>query len=166
MNCYFIMNLPSTNTGGWRDSRMRNTLFGNTSSPASPLTGSLMSAFPSELISVIKSCNKYTDNTGGGKNTASYVTSTTDYLFLLSEFEVFGKRYMANSAEQNYQMQYDYYKSGNNRIAYKYNDPSNAMWWWLRSPRHDSTTFCAVHASGGITNYSITSGGLCPAFCV
>ena len=37
-------------------------------------------------------------NTGGGNDTASYVTPTTDKVWLLSEFEVFGTRYIANSA--------------------------------------------------------------------
>lgn len=55
----------------------------------------------------MKSCTKYTDNKGGS-NTASNVSSTTDYLFLLSEYEVHGTRNYANSAEQNSQAQYDY----------------------------------------------------------
>ena len=44
---------------------------------------------------------KYTDNTAnGGGNVQTYVTATTDYLFLLAEFEVFGTRSYANSYEQ------------------------------------------------------------------
>ena len=45
---------------------------------------------------------------------------TTDYLFLLAEFEVFGARYYANDYERNSQLQYDYYKAGNSKIAYKH----------------------------------------------
>lgn len=44
------------------------------------------------------------------------VTATTDYLFLLAEFEVFGSRSGANQYEQNSQAQYDYYKAGNSRV--------------------------------------------------
>ena len=68
----------------------------------------------------------------------AYVTATTDYLFLLAEFEVFGTRYGANSAEQNFQLQYDYYKAGNSRVAYNHTAVSTAVWWWLRSPNYGS----------------------------
>jgi len=61
-----------------------------------------MAALPSDLRAVMKSCTKYTDNKGGG-NTASNVSSTTDYLFLLSEYEVFATHQYCNDAEPNYQ---------------------------------------------------------------
>ena len=48
------------------------------------------SALPSELTSVIKTTSIYSDNTGGGSDTASYVTATQDVLYLLAEFELFG----------------------------------------------------------------------------
>ena len=103
----------------------------------------------------MKSTTKYTDNTGGGSNTASYVTATTDYLFLLSEYEVHGTRSYANSAEQNYQLQYDYYKAGNSKIAYKHTDQSTAVYWWLRSPYYTgSYYFCSVTDDGGAANSS------------
>ena len=41
------------------------------------------------------------DNTAnGGGSTASYVTATTDYFFLLSEFEVFGSISYGNTNEK------------------------------------------------------------------
>ena len=82
----------------------------------------------------MKSVTKYTDNTAnGGGNQASYITATTDYLWLLAEFEVQGARTYANSYEQNYQAQYQYFKSGNSKVAYKYNATGTAVYWWLRS---------------------------------
>ena len=85
---------------------------------------------------------KYTDNTAnGGGNVQTYVTATTDYLFLLAEFEVFGTRSYANSYEQNYQAQYDYYKAGNSRVAYNHSAVSTAVWWWLRSPSYGYYTY-------------------------
>ena len=116
----------------------------------------------------MKSVTKYTDNTGGGSNTASYVTATTDYLFLLSEFEVFGTRNYANSAERNYQLQYDYYKNGNAKVAYNHSANSTAVWWWLRSPYYvDDYRFCCVYGNGAIGNSSARySGGLRPGFSV
>ena len=116
----FRMNKSNTNSGGWNGSHMRKSVLGNSGTPTNPVGGSLMAALPSDLRAVMKSTTKYTDNTGGGSDNASYVTATTDYLFLLAEFEVFGTRYGANSAEQNYQLQYDYYKAGNSRVAYNH----------------------------------------------
>ena len=96
------------------------------------------------------------------------MTATTDYLFLLSEFEVFGTRNYANSAEQNYQLQYDYYKSGNAKVAYNHSANSTAVWWWLRSPYYNyNIHFCYVNGNGGI-NYNIASwsAGVRPGFSV
>lgn len=63
---------------------------------------------PGGVAERIKNCTKYSDNSGGGSDNASYVTATTQKIFLLAEFEVHGTRYYANSAERNYQKQYDY----------------------------------------------------------
>lgn len=131
----FRMNTSQTNSGGWNASHMRKTVLGNSNTPTSPLANSLMAALPADLRAVMQPVTKYTDNTAnGGGNVQTYVTATTDYLFLLAEFEVFGTRSYANSYEQNYQAQYDYYKAGNSRVAYNHSAVSTAVWWWLRSP--------------------------------
>ena len=147
---------------------MRKSVLGNSGTPTNPVGGSLMAALPSDLRAVMKSTTKYTDNTGGGSDNASYVTATTDYLFLLAEFEVFGTRYGANSAEQNYQLQYDYYKAGNSRVAYNHSAVSTAVWWWLRSPYYnDSCSFRDVSTGGGGSNSSAYySAGVRPGFSV
>lgn len=164
----FVMNTRNTNSGGWNGSYMRNTLLGNSNAPTSPLANSYMAALPSDLRAVMKSVTKYSDNTGGSGNATSYVTATTDYLFLLSEFEVQGTHSYANSAEQTYQLQYDYFKSGNSKIAYKYNATGTAVLWWLRSVYSGNTFyFCRVANDGSayynIANYSL---GLVPGFVV
>ena len=82
----FTMNTSNTNSGGWSSSHMRKTVLGSDSSPTSPTANPLLAWRPSDLRAVMKSVTKYSDNTGGGSNTASYVTATTDYLWLLSEF--------------------------------------------------------------------------------
>ena len=94
----------------------------------------------------MKPITKYSDNTGGGSNTASYVTSTTDYLPLLSEFEVQGARSYANSAEQNYQQQYAYYQAGNSKVHYKHDATGTAAYAWCRSVYATNTNyFCLVY---------------------
>ena len=149
----FHMNSSDSNSGGWNGSYMRKTLLGNSNTPASTLENSLMAALPSDLLAVMKTVTKYTDNTGGGSNSSGNVTATADYLFLLAEFEVFGTRYWANQYEQNSQKQYDYYKAGNSRVAYNHSAVSTAVWWWLRSACYsDSYTFCDVGTDGSYTN--------------
>ena len=126
-----------------------------------------MAALPSDLRAVMQPVTKYTDNTAnGGGNVQTYVTATTDYLFLLAEFEVFGTRSYANSYEQNYQAQYDYYKAGNSRVAYNHSAVSTAVWWWLRSPYYSyDNGFQDVNTGGsGHTNLATYCAGVRPGF--
>lgn len=163
---YFHMNDSNTNVGGWKDSSMRKTLLGNSKTPSSPLANSLMAALPSDLRAVMKSVTKYTDNTGNGSNSSGNVTATTDYLWLLAEFEVHGSRNYANQYEQNSQAQYAYYKAGNSKIAYNHTAVSTAVWWWLRSPYCDNdSSFCYVSTGGGRNKHDACySAALLPGF--
>ena len=165
---YFQMNASNTNSGGWNGSSMRKSLLGNSGTPSSPPSNSLLAALPSDLRAVMKAVTKYSDNTGGGSDTASYVTSTTDYLFLLSEFEYHGARTYANSAEQNYQAQYDYYKAGNSKAHYKHNATGAPASAWFRSVNSsNSSNFCFVNAGGSATdNGAYYSYGVAPGFAV
>ena len=164
----FHMNSSDSNSGGWNGSYMRKTLLGNSNTPASTLENSLMAALPSDLLAVMKTVTKYTDNTGGGSNSSGNVTATADYLFLLAEFEVFGTRYWANQYEQNCQKQYEYYKAGNSRVAYNHSAVSTAVWWWLRSAYYNgSYSFCGVSTDGSYSgSYASYSAGLRPGFAV
>lgn len=164
----FVMNTSNTNSGGWNNSYMRRTILGNTNTPTSPLANSLMAALPADLRAVMKSVTKYTDNTGNASNVSGNVTATTDYLWLLAEFEVQGARSYANQYEQNFQQKYTYYSSGNQRIAYKYNATGTGVYWWLRSARSTyNTGFCYVATDGSAdfnrANYSLA---LLPGFAV
>ena len=173
---WFNMNHSSnTNSGGWKGCDLRYDVLGSTNSnnndagtttATSPVSGTLMAALPSDLRAVMKPMNIYTDNTGGGSNTASYVTKSVDYLPLLAEFEIFGTRSYANSAEQNYQQQYQYYKNGNSKVKYRHNSTGSTAWWWERSPNCSSGNhFCLVHANGNADiNYAGHSYWLAPAF--
>lgn len=173
---WFNMNHSSnTNSGGWKGCDLRYDVLGSTNSnnnnagtttATSPVSGTLMAALPSDLRAVMKPMTIYTDNTGGGSNTASYVTASVDYLPLLAEFEIFGTRSYANSAEQNYQQQYQYYKNGNSKVKYRHSSTSSTARWWERSPYYvNSGTFCAVSAGGDAGGgYARNSYGLAPAF--
>ena len=165
---YFSMNSSNTNVGGWNATQMKNTILHSGATPSNTGSNTFMSVLPSDLRAVMKSCTKYTDNTGGGSNNASYVTATTEYLPLLAEFEVFGSRNYANSAEQNYQAQYDYYKAGNSKIFNGAGTQTSAVYWWLRSPSYDNgTIFCIVNSDGNSSNhYAYYSCGVSPVLFV
>ena len=162
---YFSMNSSGTNTGGWGSSQMRTNICGTS---LSNYSGTIIAVIPAALRAVLKSVTKYTDNTGGGSTAASNVTATTDYFFLLSEFEVFGSISYGNTNEKNKQAQYAYYSAGNSKIKYKHNGTSTDALWWLRSPnRNNSYRFVRVSADGYVdylnANYSV---GFAPGFCV
>ena len=163
---YFSMNSSRTNSGGWASSQMRTNICGTS---LSSYSGTIIAVIPAALRAVLKSVTKYTDNTAnGGGSTASYVTATTDYFFLLSEFEVFGSISYGNTNEKNKQAQYAYYSAGNSKIKYKHDGTSTAAVWWLRSPRaSDPGGFVLVYADGTVYRYAANfSLGFAPGFCV
>lgn len=151
----FCMNTSNTNSGGWNNSYMRKTIC-----PA------FLAALPKAWQNIIAACTKYSDNTGGGSNTASYVTATSDKIWLLSEMEVQGTRSYANSAEANYQKQYDYYRNGNSKVKYQHTATTSACFWWLRSVyAGDAYYFCGVNADGSASDgYAYGSLGFAPGF--
>ena len=173
---YFNMNHSSnTNSGGWMGCDLRYDVLGSTNTnngnatattATSPVSGTLMAALPSDLRAVMKPMTIYTDNTGGGSNTASYVTASVDYLPLLAEFEIFGTRTYANSAEQNYQQQYAYYSAGNSKVKYRHSATGSAALWWERSPHYtNGYYFCFVNTGGSANSSNARySTGLAPAF--
>ena len=151
----FCMNTSNTNSGGWNNSYMRKTIC-----PA------FLAALPKAWQNIIAACTKYSDNTGGGSNTASYVTATSDKIWLLSEMEVQGTRSYANSAEANYQKQYDYYRNGNSKVKYQHTATTSACYWWLRSVNAcRANYFCYVYTGGSASNYNAYySFGFAPGF--
>ena len=174
---WFNMNnsKSNSNSNGWKGCRMRYYVLGSTDSSSgndagsttaiSPVSNTLMAALPSTLRAVMRPMTVYSDNTGGGSDTASYVTATVDYLPLLAEYEVFGTKSYANSAEQNNQTQYRYYINGNSKIKYKHDATSTTCGWWLRSVHAGSNGFCYVTTDGTAScYYAYRSYGVAPAF--
>ena len=162
---YFSMNSSQTNSGGWSSSQMRTNICGTS---LSSYSGTIIAVIPAALRAVLKSVTKYTDNTGNNSTSASAVTATTDYFFLLSEYEVFGSISRANSNEKNKQAQYAYYSSGNSKVKYNHSATSKAVVWWLRSPVRNGSYYFVSVATGGTVNtgrayYSL---GFAPGFCV
>ena len=178
------------NYGGWAACDMRYDIIGSTdvapsgygsaktegatgNNPTStcttnPVANTLMAALPADLRAVMKPVTKYTDNKGGNSNAASNVTATTDYLWLLAEYEVQGTRTYANSSEQDYQEQYDYYANGNPKTKKQHTNISTGAKWYARSPGTVyNTSFCFISIQG-FSDYTAAyySYGLAPAFAV
>ena len=168
------MNAVGLTNGGWKKSDMRYTILGSTNiqngdataaTATTPVAKSLMSCLPADLRSVLRPMCIYTDNTGGGSDKASYVTMTIDFLPLLAEFEIHGARTYANSAEQNNQLQYAYFKNGNSKLKSRHNYPSAVECWWSRSPHSSKIHFCAVDNTGNASSKdSNFSEGVAPMF--
>ncbi len=190
---YFNMNhWGNANYGGWKGCDLRYDILGSTnkapsgygSSPQtnrvgydptnydivnSPVANTLMAALPQALRKVMKTVTKYTDNTGNAnQNSSSAVTTSVDYIFLLSEFEVYAAKTYANDYEKNYQAQYDYFKAGNAKDMYKHDARTTRVWARLRSADyHYHTTFAVVGAGagGGVASAAACwSGGVFAGF--
>lgn len=162
----FRMSLGQTNSGGWESSHMRTAICGTS---LSSYSGTIIAVIPAALRAVLKSVTKYTDNTAnGGGSTASYITATTDYFFLLSEYEVFGTIRKGNENESGKQAQYSYYSAGNSKVKYDHSATSTATSYGLRSPGADfRIDVVSVNTAGIVITYSANvSNGFAPGFCV
>lgn len=165
----FTMNTANTNVGGWESCHMRkNILGGNVTDVSSAGNTTFLNCLPADLKAQMKPCVKYTDNVGGGTNVESNISSTNDFVYLLSEFEIDGNQLYANQYEQNYQTRYDYYKVGNSTIKYRHNATGTAVIYWCRSTTYtNSSAFSVVQPRGHIGAYdAYFSHGLSPVFCV
>ena len=158
----FIMKPADSNNGGWASSNMRSHCLGSANA-SSPTANTLMSALPTDLRAYMKPMTIWTNNAVGTNNTAS---ASTDYLPLLSEYEIFGTTTYSCAAEAQHQQQYTYYSSGNSKIKYRHDSTSSAAYWWERSPYSgDAYGFCRVHISGNAGYSSASwSSGVAPAF--
>ena len=162
----FRMNTSKSTSGGWASSNMRTAICGTS---LSSYSGTIIAVIPAALRAVLKSVTKYTDNTAnGGGSTASYITATTDYFFLLSEYEVFGSTTYANRNEASKQAQYSYYSAGNSKVKYNHSATSTDVFWWLRSPSATYPNyFIGVFPNSMVSPFVATNSyGFAPGFCV
>ena len=173
----FYMNESQKNAGGWGSSNMRKKILGTS---ITSYTGTFLGALPADLRTELKSVTKYTDNKGGDCTKAASVTATTDYMFLLSPYEIAAVKNTSSSwgvvkvnpYEYEKQKQYDYFAAGNSKSFYCYEAGSYYDGiLWSRSPHgeHSSTgsggylEFCSTSGDGQLCNYS---RGIIPCVCV
>ena len=145
------MNSTNTNTGGWKSSARRKWC-----------NGGFYQALPSYIRSLVKPVKKFS-GVGGGNS--SVIESTSDYIFLPSEIEIFGTTTYSVSGEGS---QYSWF---NNATANRYKLPkwyssSVSDFWWERSPRSSyDSYFCAVDIDGSAINTGASvARGLAPAW--
>lgn len=159
--CYNRMNATDSNAGGWASSLMRTgTLNGS--------SRSFRSACPSELLNVLKTVTKYTDNVGGGNgDVAANVSATTDTFFLLAENEWY-KAYRSNTYEASSTKKYAYYANGNTAV-HKLTHSGKAGLVFSRSPRSDRASHFVGKATDGKSVGSLIANTVyaaAPCFCV
>ena len=160
----FRMNTSSTNDGGWESSYMRQTICGTS---LLSYSGTFIGVLPSELRSVLKSVTKYSDNVGNRTEARENITATTDYIFLLAEYEVFGTSPRANDYEYEKQAQYAYYSAGNSQLKERHSATYSPASWWLRSVNGGGAHFLTVSTGGVSYNQAANiSYGFAPGFCV
>lgn len=155
----FLMNQSNTSSNGWRDSYMRNTIIPQ-----------FIVSLSTDLQKNIRTSTIWSHNKPGGSanDNSNWVTATSDKVYLLAEFEIFGVRTFANSYERYNQAQMTYYKNGNSKVKYRHSVTSSAVNWWGRSANCSSSTntaFCYVYGDGteniSLPNYSY---GFAPCF--
>lgn len=164
---FFSMNNTATNYLGWEGSQMRTSICGTDIDGKDGIN--FLSVLPAELLAVLKYVTKYTDNAGDGTNLASNVTSTADCIFLLSEFERYGRTDgRANPAEYDKQAQYSYFAAGNSNTYDRHDTPGSAAYAWTRSlGATDTDTFVFIYMTGMSFRQSANiSSGFSPCFCV
>ena len=141
------MNYSNTNTGGWKDCKLR-TWCNNT----------YYNAIPSTIRPIFK---QFINQSGLGNYYTSGVVSTTDYFALRAEIEIFGTNTMSVADEGT---QVKWYETSSNRI--KLRNGSDYP-WWERSPRSGYYWFCYV-GYGGTTDAGSAddSNGVAPFGCI
>ena len=123
----YSIHTSGDNSVGWTGCAVRTTHL-----PA------ILQLMPNEVQTAIRAVNKFT-----AMPSKADIQSTADKLFLLSEYEIFGKRSYSSIEEGT---QYEYYLTTGNSLKYK-GDKTDT--WWERSPRTNSTfRYCMVTTSG------------------
>ena len=144
------MNSSNTNSGSWNGCARRKWC-----------NGAYYDAFPSKLKGLLKQVDKQTCQSYN----SSTLQTSKDYIFLPSEWEIFGSRSYAVAQEGT---QYSYYTTTANRYKLpKWHSSYSSDRWWERSPYSGiNYLFCAVYIDGS-ANYGYASDprGLAPFGC-
>lgn len=178
------------NWGGWKGSDLRYDILGstnvapqyygetvesgrsgydaNSTCATSPVQNTLMSCLPSDLRAKMRPMKVYTNNKGGTTITSSNITSSVDYLPLLSAYEIFGSTGTGSSYEANRQTQYAYFANNAHRARVLNIDTARSGMYLTRTPSASSASVWVVGNEAGLVSADSvhTSQGLVPMFFV
>ena len=192
---YFNINhWGSSNNGGWIACDLRYDILGAINHPpdaygsspnavsvragynassddlTNPPANTLMTALPVEFRNVLRLSKRAL------ASDEKEITIFYDAISLLSETEVIGSRKNADTRENPYFNQLDYFHGGNGRLRYKHNKNLTQLStarvdWWLGSLANKNTNdngFCKIESTGTYTTTSYASCswiyGLVPIF--
>lgn len=120
----------------------------------SPVPKTLMAALPEDLRKVMKPIRKYSCDNPGANEDRDKITTSIDYLPLMSEYEIRGEISEAYDLEKDVQKQYAYFADNDIKEIYRHNASSSKAACWLRSLAAKQKTFCARASDGGCTTPS------------
>lgn len=175
-DCLMDSNSEVQDGNGWLDterdmiSELISNRFGwKTSAIRTWLNNYYLKALPIIWQNMIKKVQKQTT---AGNNSTSFEYSY-DWIFLPSEYEVFGSIKNAVRGEGS---QYKYYKISSNNVCklprFGPEDQYKSQNYWLRSPYKSSSTstnyrFCYVSWSGSVSDANESDyRGIAPCFCI
>lgn len=148
-----LMNSVNTNNGGWQTSAMRSWV-----------SETLCNQFPVNIKNSIVQVDKAT--AGNNYPSQSLVTSK-DFVFLLSDEEVFGTNQSLSLIGEGYQ--YPIFTDNTSRIKKFNNGSGSANVWWLRSAfiNGNAAGYNNITTGGiyGGTPLATENKGVCLAFC-
>ena len=152
-NTQYRMNDRNTTSGGYASTEMHTTHL-----------PSIFSQIQEDIKNAIKPVIK---KTSAGSQSSSIVNVNCN-LFLLSEIEIFGENKNSKSGEGTQYKYWSQHNSKDDRKKGPQSNPTNYIYWWLRSPvARSSDTFCNVAAAGAMNSYYPTNSiGVSFAFCI
>ncbi len=155
MKGYQQMNSSGSNSGGWNNMPMRNTVMQN-----------ILKSIPSDLKNVIKEVNTYASQ-GDGNTSSGVGRLSKDKIFLPGFTELFGSFDWStqSNAEKN-QIRFPIFTDYDSRIKKLSNGYIDAQWWWTRSPYcNGGSDFCIVYSDGSYSGVNaVNSCGVCFCF--
>mgnify|MGYP003293592988 CR=1 FL=1 len=144
------MNDSNTNSGGWESTAIHSYCNGDLKYNLENVLGT----------GVLKQVTKKSAN--GGSQSGTKVVEANDYVFLLSEQEVFSGQTYSYDGEGT---QYAFYANGGSKI--KKNGSFNTYWWLRSAAIGDTTSFCRVDAGGLVgSDYASFAYSISPVFCL
>lgn len=154
-----VMNLTSTNAGGFDSSYMRTT----------QLKSLFLADLPNDMQAAMSEVNVLS---GTGSGTTSGTSSSANKLFLPAEMEMFDAKHSSIGIEECPLGQFDYYKTHNTNADRVKKDiyglVSGAKAYWLRSSVSGSNNgFCMIEDNGATSLSRAEKGhGVSPIFAI